>query len=84
MCEKESTVDVHSIEFLEEYSLKGRTAREIQKDLKIKDSWYEHVVKALHYLKKTGNMQGIYLVNQVDQYVMEQENYDEWIKEFDQ
>lgn len=71
-----------SLEFLLNYSLEGKTAKQIHEEMRIDQEWLHYVEKGLEVLKKEGKMKGIDMVRMVDIYVMEDEDYEGWLNNY--
>ena len=71
-----------SIDFLKAYSLEGKTAKQIQHDMRIDEDCLHYVEKALSVLQQKSKMRGIHMIYQVDDFIIEDEDYEEWINAF--
>lgn len=78
--EKEYVEYTRSLDFLLNYSLEGKTAKQIQEEMRIDEDWLYYVEKALSKLKKKGEMKGIDMVRMIDIYVIDDEDYEGWLK----
>lgn len=78
--EKEYGEYTRSLDFLLNYSLEGKTAKQIQEEMRIDEDWLYYVEKALSELKKKGEMKGIDMIRMIDIYVIDDEDYEGWLK----
>ncbi|MFD1705214.1 MULTISPECIES: hypothetical protein [Siminovitchia] len=68
-----------SLDFLKNYSIEGKTAKQIQEEMLIDEDLLHYVEKALEVLKEKNKMRGIDMIYLVDQYVIEDEDYEDWL-----
>lgn len=72
---------VRTPDFLENYSIVGKTVEQIRSDLRLPKEWIHYVEKAYNEVRARGLVEGMDLFILVDYYVMEDEDYDKVIEE---
>lgn len=79
--EQEYKKYTRSVEFLESYSIEGKTIEELQVEMCFPKDWMHYIEQALAILKEKGEMQGMDLMYTVDHLVIEDEDYEASMKE---